>query len=381
MGKEQKPLEGIRVLDLSMLLPGPLCSMYLGDWGAEIIKIENPKTGDPIREWGEHFFLICNRNKKSLTLSLKKPEGKEIFLKLVKNADILIEGFRPNTMEKLGLGYEELKKHNPKLIYCGIYGYGKKSPYRDLPGHDGNYISLSGVLHHIGIKERPILPAIQIADIAGGVYGALVGILLALYKREKTQKGEFIDISMVDFTLPFLSLLLAEFWKNQEEPQREEFILSGKLPNYHLYKTKDGKWVFLGALERNFLLSFLRKTQQEDLVSLLPQEENWGKIQENFQKFFSQKTLEDLQDLFQEDICLSPVYSLKEVLKDPHFKERDLFLEKEGKNFLGNPWKFAEIKEEFFLLPPKKGEHTQEILEELGYSPQEIDLYRKKRII
>lgn len=256
----QGPLSGIKVIDLSLLLPGPLCSMYLGDMGAEIIKVENPRAMDATRVMFKKangtpsLYLMLNRNKKAITLNLKKEKSREILFKLLENADILLEGFRPDGLAKMGYGYDDLKERFPKLIYCGIYGYGTEGKYRNFAGHDVNYLSLSGVLSQTG--KTPQIPGYQLADIGGGTMTALSSILAALYAREKTGKGQKISVSMMDSSLPFLSLYGGIYGATGKNPEGGNELLSGKLPNYNVYQTKEGRWVALGALEDMFLKLF-----------------------------------------------------------------------------------------------------------------------------
>ena len=217
------PLDGVRVIDLSLLLPGPLCSMYLGDMGADVIKVENPRMPDLTRMMGARLqspsgessesglFLMLNRNKRAITINLKRPEGREVLLRLLEDADILIEGFRPGTLDEMGIGYEQLRERFGRLIYCAISGYGASGPYRDLAGHDGNYIGYAGLLDINGeAGGPPVLPGVQIADIGGGTQMALSAILAALFARERTGEGQFLDISMLDGAFSFLSLHAGE---------------------------------------------------------------------------------------------------------------------------------------------------------------------------
>ena len=253
------PLEGIKVLDLTGLLPGPFCTMFLGDYGADIIKIEQPRIGDIIRHLSPSAkatsrpFLMVNRNKRSLTLNFKEAEGKEIFYKLVGDADVIIEGFRPGVVKKLGIDYETVKNINPRVIYCSISGYGQDGPYVLKAGHDLNYISYAGILGIEGRKEGvPQVPAFQIADIAGGALQAINGILLALLARNTTGKGQYVDIAMLDGAIACLPFFVTEEMVGDVIPGSETNKLTGKYACYSIYKTKDEKYISLGGIEPHF---------------------------------------------------------------------------------------------------------------------------------
>ncbi len=247
------PLQSIRVLDLSRLLPGPFCTMLLADFGAEVIKIEAPELGDYARHYepkideNSVMFHSLNRNKKSVTLDLKTDEGKDQFLQMVGKADVVVESFRPGVMKRIGLDFPVLEKINPCLIYCAISGYGQTGPYAEMPGHDINYISYAGLLELMGEKDgKPIVPAVQVADLAGGAYPAVTGILLALLEREKSGKGQFIDISMMDGVISLLQSTLPNYLMKNIPSKRGEQMLSGGLACYEVYQTKDGRWLAVG---------------------------------------------------------------------------------------------------------------------------------------
>lgn len=271
------PLEGIRVLDLTRLLPGPYCSLLLADYGADVIKIEDPKVGDYAR-WYEPrvnddqsaMFISLNRNKRSITLDLKAEKDKDVFISLVKTADVLIESFRPGVMERLGLGYEQLKVHNPKLIYCAITGYGQTGPYSNEAGHDLNFLSYSGLLHLQGApNEKPLIPSVQIGDIGGGALMAAVGILLAIINAKNTNTGQFVDISMLDGALSWMHTILPNYWTSDEMPNRGELTLNGGKACYEIYRTKDDRFISVGALENKFWENFCEIIGKEELIDQL----------------------------------------------------------------------------------------------------------------
>ncbi|EMS89867.1 CoA-transferase family III protein [Leptospira noguchii str. Cascata] len=388
----QGPLSGIKVIDLSLLLPGPLCSMYLGDMGAEVIKVENPRAMDATRvmfkkaNGAPSLYLMLNRNKKAITLNLKKEKSREILFKLLENADVLLEGFRPDGLAKMGYGYDDLKERFPKLIYCGIYGYGTEGKYRNFAGHDVNYLSLSGVLSQTG--KTPQIPGYQLADIGGGTMTALSSILAALYAREKTGKGQKISVSMMDSSLQFLSLYGGIYGATGKNPEGGNELLSGKLPNYNVYQTKEGRWVALGALEDMFFKTFLRQSGLDKHLEEFPAEEkNFLKWKEILTTYFSTKTFEDLNVLFEnEDSCLTPVKTIEEVIKDPVFQKSGMVMKKKHPDYgdyfqFGAPFSFSETTVTYRLDPPSHGEHNESIYRTLGYTVEEIETMKKEKVI
>ncbi|MBE7411869.1 MAG: CoA transferase [Leptospiraceae bacterium] len=388
-------LAGIRVVDLSLLLPGPLCSMYLGDMGAEVIKVENPRAYDGTRAMQKNengfagSFHLLNRNKKAITLNLKKPESKEILFRLLEKSDILLEGFRPSTLDEMGIGYDTLKEKFPRLIYCGISGYGISGPYKDLAGHDGNYLSLSGLLDQMGTKDSPpSLAGFQVADIGGGTLIALSGILAALYSREKTGKGQRIDVSMMEGSLQFLSLYAGGYISENTNPKRGDEILSGKLPNYSVYEIQNNRYVFLGALEERFFRTFLRHTNLESILEEFPyQEKNFGNIKEKIRDYFLKQNEDSLKNIFEnKDTCLTLVKKISEVFQDPHLKERKSIFYFEHPVYgkipqFAAPFRFSETPCEYRLHAPEHGEHNLEVFKVLGYSENAIIDLKKNRII
>ncbi|MDX1957812.1 MAG: CaiB/BaiF CoA-transferase family protein [Leptospiraceae bacterium] len=387
------PLKGVKVLDLSLLLPGPLCSMYLGDMGAEVIKVENPRVGDGTRymfrssEGVPGLYLMLNRNKKAITLNLKRKESHEILYKLLENTDILLEGFRPDAMEEMGIGYDVLHKKFPRLIYCGIYGYGATGNRKDFAGHDGNYLALSGMLEQMGTIESPALAGFQLADIGGGSLTALAAILAALYAREKNGLGRKIDISMMESSLQFLNLYIGIYLSTGESPKRGDELLSGRLPNYNLYRVKNDRFVFLGTLEERFFRSFLRAIGQESTLSEISLEEkNFHKWKRILEEFFAEESFESLSPIFEnKEACLTPVKTVSEVFDDLDLKERKLFFEMEHPKFgkikqIGSPISFLRGNESR-IIPPDHGEHTAEILQSIGIDSNKIQELRKGKII
>ncbi|MCB1170592.1 MAG: CoA transferase [Leptospiraceae bacterium] len=417
------PLAGIRVVDLSLLLPGPLCSMHLADMGAEVIKIENPRVPDMTRLMGSTFtdrpssdgpsssnssssnssseetqrpvtglFYAVNRNKKSISLNIKRPEGREVLLKLLETADILLEGFRPDTLNEMGIGYESLKEKFPGLIYCGISGYGATGPAKDRAGHDGNYIAESGLLHITGSAGGPpVLPGIQIADTAGGSLLALSGILAALFHRERTGKGQFVDTGMMDGAFGLLSIHAGELAAAGKLPDRGLMDLSGGLPNYAVYETKEGRHVMLGALEGNFFRTFLKNIGREELMEKLQEDpdsqENRESIRRELQAFFSTRSYADLQPLFDHtDCCLTPVLTPEEAFHSEQLKAREAAVALDDPELgpipvTGSPFHLSGSPVSYRTAPPAHGQHTEEILTSLGYDEEGISALRKRRAI
>ncbi|MFF2876445.1 CaiB/BaiF CoA transferase family protein [Gottfriedia sp. NPDC057991] len=388
-------LNSLRVLDLTRLLPGPYCTMLLADYGAEVIKIEDTNLGDYARagepKVGEDsaFFHSLNRNKKSICLDLKSEQGKAIFLKLVEKVDVVVESFRPGVMDKLGVGYEELKKINPSLIYCAVTGYGQTGPYAKQPGHDLNYISYAGLLELFGERNRkPTVPPVPIADLGGGALLATVGILMALFERERSGKGQFIDISMMDGALSWLQLNLPDYLTANIPSKRGELQLSGKNAFYEVYETKDGRFLSVGAVEPKFWKEFCRVIEREDLI-----QKQYAPIQiqdqmkVEIQAIISTKTQKEWVEVFSNvEACVSPLNSFEDLESDPQIIERELFQtfndpELGEVKLISPPIKMSETPGTIRELAPKSGQHTNCILAEHGYSSEKIEELRNQRVI
>lgn len=389
------PLEGITVLDLTRLLPGPYCSQFLGDYGAEVIKIEDTANGDYCR-WKHPlftdamlddslsaYFVALNRNKKSIKLNLKAEKGKEVFCKLAEKSDVILEGFRPGVMDNLGLGYNALKKINKRIIYCALTGYGQDGPYKDMAGHDINYLAIAGVLGMQGVKNgRPMLAGIQIADLAGGALMALIGILLAVLARKKTEEGQFVDISMLDGAVSLLAQHAGNYFGDGKEPRRGELNLNGGYACYNVYKAKDGRYMALGALEEKFWAEFCKAVNREDLIDKqLVSSDEQDTLMVEVQDIFSTKNSGEWLEYFKSyDTCVTLVNELKEVFQDKQvlhrnmYKKEPVFLHGQEKlvEVLGSPIKMSGSPAQFRTQPPKYGEHTRQILQELGYDKVEI---------
>ncbi len=390
------PLSGLKVLDLSRLLPGPYASLLLADLGADVLKVEDTGVGDYLR-WGGIFpggenpaFMALNRNKRSIKINLKKPEGVEIFKKLAKEADVVLESFRPGVMDRLGIGYKDLSPANPRLIYCAISGYGQDGPYRDRAGHDINYIGYAGALGQTGAKGGPpAIPGVQIADLAGGSMYGVIGILSALEGRHKTGRGRFVDISMTGGVVGWLVAQAPLYFSLGQKGGPGANDLNGGLPEYNVYETKDGKYLSVGALEPKFFNRLCRLLGFEQLDEVHSSGEKAVRIKTALTTRFKEKTrAEWLELLEEEEVCVGPVYDLDEVFEDPQVKARGLVVETEhpkaGKiRQVGLPFKMDGLEEKDYLRRPSPGfgEHTSQVLETLGYSTQGIQRLENEGII
>lgn len=389
------PLEGIKVLDLTRLLPGPHTSLMLADFGAEVIKIEETGRGDYLRQLASGkvgdtggLFLLINRNKKSLTLNLKKEAGQKIFYRLVKEADIIIEGYRPGITKRFKIDYETLKDINPGIVYCSLSGYGKDGPYAQKAGHDINYISYGGVLGMTARPgEKPVIPAINIADTLGGTMMALVGILLALQARQRTGKGQFVDISMLDGTIFSIAPLAAEYFFAGVPPKCSGTQFTGAFACFNVYETRDKQYLGLGAGEPHFWVNLCKYFQKEEYIPHQYEQEKQEEIINFLEGQFKQRTRAEWTAIFEDvDVCCTPVYNLAETFADPQVVHRQMVFEMEHPRLgklkqIGCPIKLSDTPADFKTPPPDMGEHTIEILSQLGYSEAEIASFQKEGVI
>ncbi len=388
------PLSGVKVVDLSRLLPGPHATLMLADLGADVIKIEDTLLGDYLR-WGwppgeNPAFMQLNRNKRSLTLNLKLPAARDIFKKIVYEADILLESFRPGVMARLGLAYEDLTQINPGLIYCAISGYGQTGPYKNRAGHDLNYVGYAGALAQTGPSDgAPVIPGAQIADLAGGSLMSLVGILAALHGRQATGKGRFIDIAMTGSVTGLLPYQASMALATGEPIRRGKWRLNGGLPEYAVYETGDGKYLTVGALEPKFFnrLCTLLGMAEYDEVNANPERATLirSKLAAAFK---SRSRAEWLEILAGEEVCVGPAYELDEVFDDPQALARGLVVEaahpRAGKvRQLGLPFVLDGLEPQSVVRQPSPGygEHNASILAVMGYSPEDIEQLRQDGII
>ena len=368
-------LKGIKILDLSNLLPGPMCSLFLADLGAEVIKIESLR-GDMMRifessNYKSPYFSALNRNKKSVVLNLKTKEGKKIFIQLARNADVIIEGFRPGKIDLLGVGYKNIRKINPKIVYCSITGYGQRSPYRNKAGHDLNYSSLSGMLDLMSTK--PFVPGVQVADVGCALVAAL-SILASLFYREKHRKGNYIDVSVFNVALSLISIHIAQRSVSRES----KTVLSGSKPCYNVYETKNNKYVSLGAIETKFWKSFCNAVNRKDL---LKKQFDESKLQE-IQKLFKSKTQKRWLELSEKfDFCCEPIKKIEDVINDINLNNKGTIITLDGIKQVSLPVIFSSFSKTNYSKAQKLGEHTEEILLGIGYNKKMINELRKKTVI
>lgn len=370
-------LEEIRVLDATRLLPGALATLYLADFGADVIKIEQPGVGDYARQLfstsdENPFFIATNRGKRSVAIDFKKPEGKEALLRLARGADVLIEGFRPGVMDRLGLGFQVLHEVNPRLIYAALTGYGQSGPLRDAAGHDINYLATAGVLDLIGERNGPpVVPGVQIADIAGGAMQSVMGVMLALAARERTGEGQFVDISMTRGSVIMLALALAQLEAGAREPARGEGILSGQYACYGVYRCRDGRWIAVGALERKFWDSLCRGLGRGDLIEdHFAPEPRQARLKSELAGIFAQKDAADwVRELEAHDCCVTLVSTVAEA-----GAEGWLEVDQPAPGLSATPGKRG-------ATAPKLGEHTRQVLREAGVAEADIEHYFRQGAI
>jgi crotonobetainyl-CoA:carnitine CoA-transferase CaiB-like acyl-CoA transferase len=382
-------LEGLRVLDLSRLLPGGFCSLLLADLGAEVLKVEDTGMGDYVR-WAtpkyegaddsaaSALFLALNRGKRSIRLNLKEERGREVLLRLVREYDVLLESFRPGVMDRLGVGYERLRDENPGLVYCAITGYGQDGPYRDRSGHDMNYLGLVGLLGLTGERDGPPVQAAgQIADVGGGSLMAAFAILAALRERDRSGQGQLVDVSMADGALSWLALVAGRYLADGELPRRGGLELAGGLICYRPYACKDG-WVTLGALEPKFWQAWCRGVGREDLIEK-QFEKPGSEAHAEVERVFLERTRDEWQRFASEhDCCLEPLLDLGEALQSELVRAREMVVELEQPGAerpvrqLGVPVKLSRTPAGVQGPGPALGEHTDEVLAGLGYSSEEV---------
>ena len=390
------PLSGVRVLDLSRLVPGAYASQMMADFGADVIKVEEPESGDYSRSMQPYgpggmglYFLALNRNKRSVTLNLKSEPGREIFLRMMLKADVVLESFRPGVLERLGLGYEQLKEKNAGIIYCAISGYGQDGPYQLRAGHDLNYAGYAGLLHYNrSTQGDPVMPPTQFGDLAGGSQMAMIGILTALVGRARTGEGRRIDVSMTEGLLSLLSLSATTYLNTGKVPRPGHSSLDGGLPCYNIYETQDGKHVTLAALEPKFWQTFCMRIGHLELLPFHmpvgPGESN--EARDILKTIFKTRTRDEwLVELAEIDACVGPVYDIGEALNDVQAQARNVSV---SGNIDGEPFyslasfpRISDVKIEQRHAPPSLGEHTEEVLREVGYSDAEIEQFREKGIL
>ncbi len=399
-------LDGIKILELTRVGPGAFCTMMLADMGAEVLKIEPPPTGklvgsgasprpDQARKLATSF---TNRNKQSLTLNLKEPAGQAVLQDLAKSYDVLVEGFRPGVMQRLGGDYNTLSKINPRLIYCALSGFGQDGPYRDFPAHDLNYLSLAGVANLIGPTEgAPSIPLNIIADYAGASMHGVTGIMFALFARERTGKGQMVDVSYLDTTISLLAATpnVRDYFSDGVMPGRGNGVFGGGHAYYGFYETKDRKMITIGCTEPWLFENLCDALNRPDLKDCAmkegdfsgPANERHAQARQELQKIFLTKTRQEWFDILtQADVCVGQVYDVPEVFEDPQVKHRQMAVELDhpvaGKvTQAGIAVKLSETPGSIRSFAPSLGQHTDDVLRGIGYSDVRIAELRERKIV
>lgn len=385
-------LAGIRVLDMARLGPGPHCAQILGDLGADVIKIEEPAPRQGHRA-GRVINLppdsAIRRNSRSLGINLKADAGRDVFRRLVAGADVIMEGFRPGVVKRLGVDYDAVRQIKPDIIYASLTGYGQDGPYASYVGHDINYQAITGILGRTGFPDRPpVIPGNTIADNAGGGLNAVIGILTALLVKERTGRGQYIDMAMVDGLLTMMFLNVDEYARTGEVPGRGQTITTGLYPWYSVYETADGKFISVGAIEPWFYENLCRFLECEEYVG--DQYANGAKREEIFQSFrriFKTRTRDEWVSLLMPgETCVAPVYTIDEVVADPHLLWRKMIVERPvpgdaARAEVGVMVKLSETPGEIRRMAPAPGQDTEELLQELGYLPEEIESLRRAEAV
>ncbi len=390
------PLEGIRVLDLSRLAPGPFCTMILGDLGADVIKVEGPREGRlapmallAVDEQRMTAHNALERNKRSIVLNLKSEPARHIFYQLAQGVDVIVEGFRPGVVKRLGVDYETISELNPRIVYCSLTGYGQDGPYSNLVGHDINYISIGGALGIMGLPGAPpAIPANLVADFAAGGMNAAIGILAALIARESTGRGQYVDIGMGDGVVSLMAAMLSRYFASGQVPERGNDMLTGGVPCYSVYETKDKKYISIGCLEPWFWENLCRALGREDFIPHQWAEgEKRGEIFENFRQLFATKTRDEwFEELSKTDICVGKVYSLAELAQDPQLSHRQMIAELDHPTLgkvkqVGISVKLSDTPGSIRGFAPHPGQHTDEVLLALGYTKERIEELRQEGVV
>jgi crotonobetainyl-CoA:carnitine CoA-transferase CaiB-like acyl-CoA transferase len=386
------PLSGLRVLDLSRLLPGPFATMVLADLGADVVRVEPLDGGDWLRELvpsgggDSGAFHALNRNKRSIAVDLRRPEGAAAFLRLARGADAVVESFRPGVLDRLGVGFERLHRENRGLVLCSISGYGQDGPYAHRAGHDLDYCAIAGVLATNGPPDQPVPLGVQVADVAGGAWPAVAGVLAALLGRGATGEGAHVDVSMTEGALAMLALPLGMAFGRGSPITRGEELLDGGAACYGVYRTKDGRFVALGALEPRFFDAFCAAAGRPDLAPR--KHEDGHGPREELEQLFAARTFEEWSAFAAEhDVCLAPVLEGDEPRADPQLAARGAFVDvplprsRRSMPAVATPIRIRGASRPVPRPGPEVGEHTDLVLLEGGFSRDEIARLRAAGVI
>ena len=398
-------LTGIKVLDFCRNAPGMFCTMILGDLGAEVLMVERPMDSEraayervvsgintPEDERRHATYNALQRNKRSLALNLNEPEAQEVFHALVKEADVLVEGFRPGVMDRLGAGYQKVKEINPRTVYCSVSGYGQTGPYASLAGHDINYISFAGALSMFGNseKEKPAIPMNLLADYAGGGLCGAVGVLAALMARHTTGQGQYLDIAMTEGVMYMMAAMVSSFFAQGDIPKRGLDRLNGGASYYNVFPTKDGKYLSIAAIEPWFWANLCRALEREDLVD---QQQATGPERDEITQFLERTFLTRTRDewfelLKDQSISVGKVYDLEEALADPQVAHRGMVVEVAAPGVpggkvsqVGIPIHLSETPGNVRHVGSVTGQHTEEVLLRLGYTPEQVQDFKARLVV
>ncbi len=393
-------LDGIKVLELARVPPAELPGMMLADVGADVLKIETPEPDRPSDpEWVRRtIYTFTNRNKRSMTLNLKSPEGQQLFRTLAATADVIVEGFRPGVMTRLGADYETLSKANPRLVYCSLSGFGQDGPYKNYPAHDMNYLSLAGVLNLIGEPDRkPVIPLNLVADYAGASLHGALGIMLALFARERTGRGQHVDVSYLDTTVSLLAATpnMRFFFSDGIAPRRGEGFLGGSYPYYAIYETRDGKLLTIGCTEPWLWENFCKAIGRPDFARFARTPDQFVRAA-NAEEDGARREIEGIvrtrdrdewyELLVRADVCVGKVYEIEEMVQDPQINHRQMIVDVEHPILgrvrqVGIAIKLSDTPGSIRSAAPLAGEHTDAVLKGLGLGAGDIGRLREQGVI
>jgi crotonobetainyl-CoA:carnitine CoA-transferase CaiB-like acyl-CoA transferase len=387
------PLSGLRVLDLSRLLPGPFATMVLADLGADVVRVEEPGGGDWLRDLtppgggDSGAFHALNRNKRSIAIDLRRREGAATFLRLARGADAVIESFRPGVLDRLGVGWEVLRRENRRLVLCSISGYGQDGPYAQRAGHDLDYCGIAGVLAANGPPDSPAPLGVQVADVAGGAWPAAAGVLAALLGRDRTGEGAHVDVSMTEGALAMLALPLGMAFSRGRPITRGRELLDGGSACYSVYRTRDGRFVALGALEPKFFGGFCAAVGRPELAARQHEADGRGP-RADLEAIFATRSRDEWEAFAaRHDVCLAPILEGDEPRRDPQLAARGAFVEvplpRSGASLpaVGTPIRVRGAARPPARPGPAPGEHTDEVLREAGFTPGEIESLRTAGVV